>query len=292
MAARDRSARRSTASHRPPTRSPARGLWPTGPVTIPTGTVELVRDLDDPDGVTVLVNGVPSSYLDLADPTRLVFEYMQQMAAVIDRVGDAGGPLDVVHLGAAGCALARAVDAARPGSRQLAVELDTVLPELVRGWFDLPRSPALRIRAGDARTELSRLPDGSADVVVRDVFAGDTTPDHVRTREMVAQVARVLRPGGVYLANCADRPPLAGAKAEGATLRDAFADVAVIAEPGLLRGRGYGNVVLVATDDLDLLGSAPLARAVRSLPAPARLLHGDEVTAFVGNAAPLRDPQA
>nr|WP_246125085.1 fused MFS/spermidine synthase [Cellulomonas xylanilytica] len=261
-------------------------------MTIPTGTVELVRDLDDPDGVTVLVNGVPSSYLDLVDPTRLVFEYMQQMAAVIDRVGDAGGALDVVHLGAAGCALARAVDATRPGSRQLAVELDTGLPELVRGWFDLPRSPALRIRAGDARAELSGLPDASADVVVRDVFAGSTTPDHVRTREMVAQVARVLRPGGVYLANCADRPPLAGARSEAATLREAFADVAVIAEPGLLRGRGYGNVVLAATDDLDVLGTAALARAVRSLPAPARLLHGDEVIAFVGSAVPLSDPPA
>ncbi|WP_421733347.1 spermidine synthase [Cellulomonas sp.] len=291
MAARDRSARRSPASHRPPTRS-ARAPWPTGPVTIPTGTVELVRDHDDPDGVTVLVNGVPSSHLDLVDPTRLVFEYMQQMAVVIERYGDVGGPLDVVHLGAAGCALARSIDATRPGSRQLAIELDTVLPELVRGWFDLPRAPALRIRAGDARAELGRLADAGADVVVRDVFAGDTTPDHVRTREMVAQVTRVLRPGGLYLVNCADRPPLAGARAEVATLRAAFEDVAVIAEPGLLRGRGYGNVVLAATDDPELLGSAPLARAVRSLPAPARLLHGAEVTAFVGSASPLTDPVA
>ena len=292
MAARDRSARRPSASHRPPTRNAARALWPTGPVTIPTGTVELTRDPDDPDGVTVLVNGVPSSYLDLVDPTNLVFEYMQQMAAFIERFGAVGGPLDVVHLGAAGCALARAVDAVRPGSRQLAVELDTVLPELVRGWFDLPRSPALRIRAGDARAELSSLPEASADVVVRDVFAGDTTPEHVRTREMVQQVVRVLRPGGLYLVNCADRPPLAGAKAEGATLRAAFADVAVVAEPGLLRGRGYGNVVLAATDDPGLLGSAALARAIRSLPAPARLLHGDEVTAFVGSAQPFTDPPA
>ncbi|MEZ0449458.1 spermidine synthase [Cellulomonas sp. ICMP 17802] len=292
MAARDRSARRSPGSHRPPTRGAARAPWPTGPLPIATGTVELVRDLDDPDGVTVLVNGVPSSYLDLVDPTRLDFEYMQQMAAVIERVGDVGGPLDVVHLGAAGCALARAVDATRPGSHQLAVELDVTLAELVRGWFDLPRSPALRIRAGDARAELARLADSSADVVVRDVFAGDTTPAHVRTREMVAHAARVLRLGGVYLVNCADRPPLTGARAEGATLREAFADVAVVAEPGLLRGRGYGNVVLAATDDPDLLGSAALARAIRSLPAPARLLHGDEVTAFVGNAPVLADPPA
>jgi spermidine synthase len=261
-------------------------------VSIPTGTVELTRDLDDPDGVTVLVNGVPSSHLDLVDPTRLVFEYMQQMAAVIERFGDVGGPVDVVHLGAAGCALARAIDATRPGSRQLAVELDTALPELVRGWFDLPRAPALRIRAGDARAELGRLAQASADVIVRDVFAGDTTPVHVRTREMVTLVAGVLRPGGLYLVNCADRPPLAGARAEVATLREAFADVAMIAEPGLLRGRGYGNVVLAATDDPDLLGSAALARAIRSLPAPARLLHGAEVTAFAGSATPWSDPAA
>ncbi|WP_238402621.1 spermidine synthase [Cellulomonas sp. H30R-01] len=259
-------------------------------MTIPTGTVELVRDPDDPDGVTVLVNGVPSSYLDTADPTRLVFEYMQQMAAVIERVGPPGSPLSVVHLGAGGCALARAVDAERPGSQQVAVELDTALPELVRGWFDLPRAPALRIRAGDAREQLARLADGSADVVVRDVFSGDTTPPHVRTRAVVADVARVLRPGGVYLVNCADRPPLAGARSEAATLADVFDDVAVVAEPGLLRGRGYGNVVLAATDDPQLLGSPALARTVRSLPAPARLLHGDDVAAFIGGAGVLQDP--
>lgn len=259
-------------------------------MTIPTGTVELVRDPDDPDGVTVLVNGVPSSYLDTADPRRLAFEYMQQMAAVVDRVGPPGGPLSVVHLGAAGCALARAIDADRPGSQQIAVELDAALPELARTWFDLPRAPALRIRAGDAREQLALLADGSADVVVRDVFAGDTTPAHVRTREVAADVARVLRPGGVYLVNCADRPPLAGARSEAATLADVFDDVAVVAEPGLLRGRGYGNVVLAATDDPALLGAASLARAVRSLPAPARLLHGDELAAFVGGAAVLHDP--
>ncbi|WP_449385357.1 spermidine synthase [Cellulomonas soli] len=287
MADRRRSTRRSAESHRAPTR-PA---WPAGPVAIPTGSVELVTDPDDPDGVTLLVNGVPSSYLDLADPRRLVFEYMQQMQAVIDGLGEGTDPLAVVHLGAAGCALARAIDATRPGSRQVAVELDTALPELVRGWFDLPRSPGLRIRAGDARAELSRMPTASADVVVRDVFAGDRTPSHVTTVQFAAEVARVLRPGGVYLANCADRPPLALARAEAATVSTQFADVAVVAEPGLLRGRGYGNVVLAATDDPGLLSAPRLARAVRSLPAPARLLHGAELAAFRGAATTLQDPE-
>ncbi|WNB87647.1 hypothetical protein [Cellulomonas sp. ATA003] len=141
------------ASHRPPT--DAAGL-PDGPVRTSTGTVELVRSRDDPDGVTVVVNGVPSSHLDLADPTRLDFEYMQQMAVVVDRVAEPGASLRVLHLGAAGCTFARYVHATRPGSHQLAVELDATLAELVRGWFDLPRSPPCA--SGRGRTHRARTP--------------------------------------------------------------------------------------------------------------------------------------
>ncbi|OJV79703.1 MAG: spermidine synthase [Cellulomonas sp. 73-92] len=270
-----------SASHRPPTPVP----WPAGPVPIATGTAEVQRERDDPDGVTLLVNGVPSSHLDLVDPTRLEFEYMQQMAAVAARLP--AGPLAAVHLGAAGCALARALDAARPGSRQLAVDVDPVLAELVRRWFDLPRSPALRIRVGDAREALATLPDGGADLVVRDAFAGDGTPPHLATREFTAEVARVLRRGGVYLANCADRPPLALARSEGATIASVFLHCALVAEPAVLRGRRYGNVVVAGTDDPDLLGGAALARALRTLPVPARILVDEELAEFVGRA-PVR----
>jgi hypothetical protein len=99
----------------------------------------------------------------------------------------------------------------------------------------------------------------------------------------------VLRPGGVYLANCADRPPLALARAEAATAAAVFRHVAVIAEPALLKGRRYGNIVVVGTDDPDLLGDAGLARDLRSLPVPARLVGDGELAAFVGRAAPIRD---
>ncbi|GIG37231.1 spermidine synthase [Cellulomonas pakistanensis] len=256
---------------------------------IATGTAEVQRSPDDPDAVTLLVNGVPSSHLDLADPLRLDFEYMQQMAAVLDHLPAADGPFRAVHLGAAGCAMARWADVRFPGARQIAVDLDPVLVALVRDWFDLPRSPALRLRAGEARAELGTLADASADAVLRDVFAGDRTPPHVTTEEFARDVARVLRPGGLYLANCADRPPLALARAEAATLAPVFAHVGVVAEPAVLRGRRYGNLVLVATDDPALLDDAGLARDLRSLPVPARLLVGEELVAFAGRAAPLRD---
>lgn len=264
--------------------------WPAGPVPIATGTAELVRERDDPHGVTLMVNGVPSSHLDLADPTRLEFEYMQQMAAIAERL--APGPVSAIHLGAAGCALPRALDASRPGSRQLAVDIDPVLAELVRRWFDLPRSPALRIRVGDARAVLAALPDGGADLVVRDAFAGDGTPPHLATAEFTAEVARVLRPGGVYLANCADRPPLALARSEAATVATIFRHCAVVAEPGVLRGRRYGNVVIAGTDDPDLLGGAALARALRTLPVPARIVVDDELAELVGRAPVRHDAPA
>lgn len=256
---------------------------------IASGTAELVTTPDDPTAVTLMVNGVPSSHLDLADPLRLDFEYMQQMAAVLDAVPAGDGPFRAVHLGAAGCAMARWVDARRPGSRQIAVDLDPILVDLVRGWFDLPRSPALRLRAGDARAQLESLADGSADAVLRDVFAGDRTPEHVATVEFTATAHRVLRPGGVYLANCADRPPLSLARDEVATLSEVFTQVGLVAEPAVLRGRRYGNLLLIGTDDPALLDDAGLARTLRSLPVPARLLVGDELHAFARRGMPVRD---
>lgn len=280
-----------------------------------TGTARVEPDPDRPRGLTLHVNGVPSSYLDLDDPGFLAFEYMQQMAAVLDSLP--AGPARVVHLGAAGCSLARYVDHTRPGSRQLGVDLDARLLELVRDWFDLPRSPRLRLRADDARHAVSGLPPASADAVVRDVFARDVTPDHLVTAEFAALVRRALRPGGVYLANCADRPPLAGVRREIASIAAAWAGAGVpwdhlgiVAEPALLKGRRYGNVTLVAvapdSEDPDPpdrsvpdapgahrpsvdLASAGLARALRSLAVPAHIVTGPELAAFVGGARPLHD---
>ena len=251
----------------------------------------MVPEPGRPRAATLLVNGVPSSFVDLDDPGLLDFEYMQQAGAVVEVVAARRPDLTVLHLGAGGCALARALAHRHPGARQLAVELDGELARLAREWFDLPRAPRLRLRTGEARAELTRLPDDTYDVVARDVFAGDRTPDHLTTLEFTREVRRVLRDGGVYVANCADRPPLTLARSELATLGAAFAHVGVVAEPAQLRGRRYGNLLLVATDDPDVLDDPGLARTLRTLPVPARLLAGDEVRTLAGAATPRHDPQ-
>lgn len=317
-----RSARRRPSSSAPLT-LPAE--LPVGPVPISTGTAEVVRDQDFPQRVTLHVNGVPSSSLDLADPGFLDFEYMQQMAAFVALLPS--GPLRVLHLGAAGSAFARHVEHERPGSRQLGVDLDARLLELVREWFALPRAPLLRLRADDAGRSLASARDQSYDVVVRDVFAGDRTPAHLVGTGFAAQAHRVLRPGGVLLVNCADKPPLATARREVASLAGAFGPdaatsgrLAAVAEPAILKGRRYGNLVLAAVRELPEdasaggrgsgrpdgpqdaaqgraahdddavrpdLRDARLGRALRTLAVPATLLVGDDAVAFAGTAAPL-----
>lgn len=183
----------------------------------------------------------------------------------------------LAHLGGAGCALPRAVAATHPGSRQIVVEIDSQLAEQVRDWFDLPRSPQLRIRIDDALGALTAWRDDRFDVLVRDVFSGSTTPDSLLTAEASAHAARVLSDGGVYLANCA-APPGTGLMAdEVASLSTAFEHVSVIAEPAHLSGKRRGNCVLVAS-------SRPLPdgidRALRSDPVSVRLAGAQQVDAL------------
>ncbi|MCL1800366.1 MAG: fused MFS/spermidine synthase [Promicromonosporaceae bacterium] len=247
---------------------------PKGLVPIDTGEARL--EFSPPHGVTLFVNGAPSSYVDLEAPDFLAFEYFQQMNAIVETTHN--GPIKALHLGAGGCSLPRAWDFTRPGSGQIAVDTDGRLLELVREWFGLPRAPALRLRTQDAAQAVAEAKSESFDIVVRDVFAPDVTPPELTTAEFAAQVARILKPDGVYLANCADRPPLANARREVANLLTAFRWVAVAAEVGVLAKKRFGNLVLAASNsDANPFDSPQLARTLRSLPVPARVIAGKEI---------------
>jgi spermidine synthase len=265
---------------------PRPGVYP-----VSTGQAALVPDGDGRRGWTLTINGVPSSHVDLDDPLRLDFEYLRWIADVLDVWPADDDALRVLHLGGAGCTLARYVAAARPGSRQLVVEIDPDVVELARAAFGLRSTGRLRVRTGDAREALSRLPDDRYEAVVRDAFAVDRVPAHLTTRGFLLEVRRVLAPDGVYTANLGDgSPTLAGARTEAATLASVFDHLALIAEPAQFHGRRYGNVVLVGSQvELPL---AQLGRRLASGAVRARMLEDDEVRAFAAGRRPLEDPAA
>jgi hypothetical protein len=247
------------------------------------GAAELLADADRPGGWLLVVDRVRQSYVDVDDPTYLDFEYVQVFSDVLDTLP--GGPLAVTHVGGGGCTLARWIAVTRPGSPQIVLEPDTALTALVRARLPLPRGHRIRIRPQDGRTGTAALAGRSADVLVLDAFDGGRVPAELTTREYLADVARVLRADGVLLANIADGPPLTFTRRLLATVREALPHTAVIADAAVLKGRRFGNVVLVASraplplDDLRRAGArAPFPRTVR--------------TGLDGDARPLSDADA
>ncbi|WP_456907995.1 spermidine synthase [Geodermatophilus sp. SYSU D00703] len=263
---------------------------PPGPTPVAGGVAELLGDADRDGSWVLLVNGTPQSHVDLEDPSHLEFEYVRRMGHVLDLAAEEGRPIDVVHLGGGALTLPRYVAATRPGSRQRVVEVDQPLTDLVRAHLPLPRGARVRVRAADARAGLEALPPAGADVVVSDVFAGARTPAHLTSVEYVRQAHRVLRSGGTFVANVADGPPLRFARAQVATLRLVFAHVCLLAEPGTLKGRRFGNLVAVGSDaDLPI---AALVRRCTSDPMPSRVVEGAELDRFAGRARPVHDVDA
>lgn len=273
---------------REPRGKPARRASPVpGCYPVSYGEAELVRDADRQNAWLLNVGGIPQSHVDLEDPTYLGFDYVQQIADAVDCVKEPGCALDALHVGGGGCTLARYVAATRPGSRQTVFELDEGIVALGREQLALRRVPQLRVRVGDGRTGLARRHDDSADLVVLDAFEGPAFPGELATAEFVREVARVLRPSGAYILNVADGHGLAFAKRVTATVRSVVGDTVVLAEPGVLRGRHFGNVIVVASPAP--LPVAALTRRSAGSAFPARCLDGDELDRFCGRSAVLTD---
>jgi len=244
-------------------------------------------------GYELVVDGTAQSHVDLDDPTHLFFEYVARMGHVIDQLGDPGEPLTALHLGAGALTLPRYIEATRPGSRQQVIEIEPELVELVRRELPLPRGASIRVRYGDAREVLGRLPAGlrgAVDLLVVDVFAGARTPAHVTSVEFYAECAAFLAPGGVLLANIADGVGSAFARSQGSTLGMVFADVAVLGEAQVLKGRRFGNYVLVASPAPLPLEWMP--RLLAGGPHPAQLLHGDALRKWIAGAPVVTDATA
>lgn len=265
---------------------------------VSSGSASLIWD---GSRATVFLGSVESSCVDVEHPEHLEFEYMQHIDVLAQVFFGADRPLKALHVGGAACALPWAWVRRRPGSRQTAVEVDAQLVDLVREWFDLPRSPELKIRVEDGRRVLDTTREGSWDVIVRDAFDHGIVPAHLATVEAAQAAARALRPGGFYALN-AGHGGGSDARTEVEALARAFEVVVAIADPKVGRNGRRGNVVLCAFSPLrdeegQILGTSPEAvcdevdRLLRRLPLPARIMRADEVRRWQAGAKSLRDTQ-
>ena len=244
------------------------------------GELAVLRDRERPSGRLLRQGEMDASYVDLADARHLEFDYLRRMRDLVE----AAGARSVVHVGGAGCALARALAAADGTARQEVIELDAEVVELARRHLGLRRAPGLRVRVGDGRAVLARRPDGSADAVLVDAFVGARVPRHLVTAEALADLARVA---GLAAVNVVDSRPLHDAAAIAAGLAAAFPHALALGAPAVLGKRRGGNVILAGAHALPALERLRArAAADRS---PGAVLGPEEMPAFIGGAPPWRD---
>ena len=281
---------------------------------------DLRFEADDRGGVTVVRDGHPQSHVCLTDPEWLAFDYVARLALAIDAAAPepAPGVLRVTHVGGAGMTLARWVQATRPGSPQIVLEPDVALTEAVRAHLPLPRGHRIRVRAETGRDGVAGLRDASADVVVLDAYADGRVPADLVSVEFFEQVCRVLTPGGLLAANLADEPGLRHtARVVAGVMAAGLGDVALVASHEVLKGRRFGNVVIVArrgsparatpsTDGAFTTGGAATGGAVSRAPTVGELLRrpvasaslptgirtGSEVRRWLAGATPFTDADA
>jgi spermidine synthase len=248
--------------------------------------VELLRDLERETGWVLLVDGVEQSYVDVADPMHLEFEYMQHIGLVLDAARPRPDPVVAVHLGGGAFTLPRWLSATRPGSRHVVVETSAEVLDVIA---PLRVGADCEIIVDDAMSAVAALPPAVADLVIWDLYDGPRAVTAALTLDALASL-RGLLPAerGLAVLNVSDVLPFDVVRPVLASLRMCFADVALLAEPSTLRGRRSGNCVLVASAG-EPLPVEEMARRSAGAPVRGRVVAGDDLDRFVAGAVPATD---
>jgi hypothetical protein len=243
------------------------------PIVARCGDLVIERDPRRPSGRLLRQGKMDASYVDLADPSHLEFDYLRWMRIVL-RVARAR---NVLHIGGGACALPRALAAADPGGRHEVCEVDGDTLRLAREHLGLRRAPGLRVREAEGRAFVAGRPDASWDAIVVDAFIGAAVPRQLITLQALAEMARVTP---LVLINVVDDRAGREVRGVSAGLAACFASVWAL-------GARVGNIVVAGCHkppDLDRIAAQAAAD-----PAPARLTGPSAMARIAAAAQPLDD---
>jgi len=258
----------------------------------------IVVDESNPSGRSLYINFLRNSYVDFDDPTYLEFRYMRLFGDVVDALditptspepapGDSetpttiAAPLRALHLGGAGFTMPGYVEATRPGSDNLVLEIDGGLVDIAVDQLGLELGPRMRVIVGDARLSLADLENDAFDLIIGDAFSDLSVPWHLTTTEVIAELDRMLTDAGVYTMNVIDGGPNWFARAELATLAEHFDYLGLIVPEGGVPAAFPANQIIVASD-------SPLPAMVID-PSDGRLIVGSELDRMIEGMGILTD---
>ena len=134
-------------------------------------------------------------YLD--NPFRTRYQYTDYLQLPL---AYNSGTRKVLFIGLGGGSLQKRMWRDFPGVDQQVVELDPVVRDVAYRYFELPRSPRVRVTVEDGRRYLQQH-DERWDAIVIDAYFSDSLPFHLTTIEFLELARSRLVPGGVIAAN-------------------------------------------------------------------------------------------
>lgn len=237
------------------------------------GDLVVERDSRRASGRLLRDADMDASYVDLADPTHLEFDYLRWLRIVLR----ATRARRTLHVGGGGCALARALATEDPSGRQEVCEINAEVIALARAHLGLRRQPGLHVRHAEGRDFITTQPDSRWDAVVIDAFIAASVSHHLVTVEALTDAARVAP---LVLVNVIDDRIAREVRAVAAGLSAAFPYVWAL-------GARSGNTIVVgqtAPPSFDRISALAAAD-----PSPARLTSPQRLAHLTATTPPRRD---
>ncbi len=145
------------------------------------------------------------SYVDVDDPTFLVYGYEKVLGDLSIYMGDRDPQFRSLFIGGGGYTMPRFIEDRFPDSVVEVVEIDPEVTEVVHKYLGMPRDTRIVTYNEDARTKFLELPEGRYDLIVGDAFDHFSVPYHLTTLEFNERVDELLKDGGMYTLNVVDK---------------------------------------------------------------------------------------
>ena len=223
------------------------------------------------------------SHSDLADPTYIGYDHERAYVTVAEQVAGRQPAFRALFIGGGGYTVPRYLETVYPQAHLLVAEIDPAVTAAAYAYMGLPTDTRVVTDNRDARLVLDELVAAGArfDLVFGDAFNDLSVPYHLTTREVAAKLARLVTPGGAYLANVIDNPARGEfMRAYAHTLRTAFPHLRVLSGPGGVGLDALATYVLVASHQPLALDALDGTRGVRVIPEP-------QVAAWLARDRPL-----
>jgi spermidine synthase len=191
--------------------------------------------------------------MDMAQPLRLLAEHTRLMMTSLTVVPQ---PRRVLMIGLGGGIVSRVMSHYLPNCVFDNVELDPVVVDAARRFFNFREGPRMRVHVRDGRVFLRRSRD-QYDMIILDAYRGGYIPFHLKTREFLELVSAHLAPQGVVVANLHFGTELYES--------DLATYAAVFPQVYTFRGQEDANVILLAQKQGPRLSQEDLRRRAQRL---------------------------